>query len=93
MAFDVKDVTQALRDGYTLAVADRLLIDPEPGALISRVEALLAAMQNDAPVDQICRTLIRLGMNFVGRDAEIVGYGAQEADARALLGRQAVRDL
>ena len=78
MGFDVQDVAQAVTDGHSLAVADRVLIDPEPGTLVSRVEALLGAV--DGPAEEVCRTLIRLGMNFVGRDAEIVGYSADEAE-------------
>ncbi len=82
MATEVRNVAQAIEGGHTLAVADQVLIDPEPGTLVSRVEDLLAAVgENQVPADQVCRTLIRLGMNFVGRDAEIVGYGADEAEA------------
>ena len=82
MGVETKDVAQAIEGGHTLAVADRILIDPEPGTLASRVDELLAAIQgNGCPADGVCRTLIRLGMNFAGRDAEIVGYGADEANA------------
>jgi transaldolase len=79
MAFDVQDVAQLLHEGQTLVVADRVLIDPEPGTLVSRVDELLTMMKDGAPADEVCRTLIRLGMNFVGCDAEIVGYSADEA--------------
>lgn len=82
MATEVRNVAQAIEGGHTLAVADQVLIDPVPGTLVSRVEDLLAAIgEHQVPADQVCRTLIRLGMNFVGRDAEIVGYGADEAEA------------
>jgi len=80
MAFEVQDVSQLLHKGQTLAVADRVLIDPEPGTLISSVDELLAIVQDGAPADQVCRMLIRLGMNFAGCDAEIVGYSADEAE-------------
>ena len=79
MGFDIPDVTQLIEEGHTLAVADRILIDPEPGTLVLRVGRLLAAVKQAEPADQVCRTLIRLGMNFAGRDAEIVGYLADEA--------------
>ena len=84
MAIDNSAVVEAIQSGQTLAAADQVLIDPQPGALAARVEELLSAVQNDdCPAAEVCRTLIRLGMNFVGRDAEIVGYGADESD-RAL---------
>ncbi len=84
MAIDNSAVVEAIQNGQTLAAADQVLIDPQPGALAQRVEELLSAVQNDdCPAAEVCRTLIRLGMNFVGRDAEIVGYGADESD-RAL---------
>ncbi len=80
MALDIQDVVQAVRDGHTLAVADRVLIGPEPGTLLSRVDTLLGALRDGCPADGLCRTLVGLGMNFVGRDAEIVGYGADESE-------------
>lgn len=76
------DVHAAFDAGQTLAVADRILISPQAGSLQSRVDELLDAIKNSgASGDLICKTLIQLGMNFVGRDAEIVGYGAGEIDA------------
>lgn len=76
------DVHAAFDAGQTLAVADRILISPQAGSLQSRVDELLDAITNsEASGDLICKTLIQLGMNFVGRDAEIVGYGAGEIDA------------
>ena len=76
------DVNTAFDAGQTLAVADRILISPQAGSLQSRVDELLDAIENSgASGDLICKTLIQLGMNFVGRDAEIVGYGAEEIDA------------
>lgn len=84
MAIDNSAVAEAIGNGQSLAAADQVLIDPEPGALSARVEVLLSVLQSDDfPAAEVCRTLIRLGMNFVGRDAEIVGYRADEAD-RAL---------
>lgn len=75
------DVNTAFDAGQTLAVADRILISPQAGSLQSRVDELLDAIENSgASGDLICKTLIQLGMNFVGRDAEIVGYGAEEID-------------
>ena len=75
------DVQAAFDAGQTLAVADRVLITPEAGALQGRVDDLLRAIQNSgASGELMCKTLIQLGMNFVGRDAEIVGYGADEID-------------
>ncbi|MDA0711950.1 MAG: hypothetical protein O3B73_17260, partial [bacterium] len=79
MAYDVSGAFQA---GHTLAVADHVLINPQQGTLVKRVTDLLHAVQGtgaSAPV--ISKTLIQLGMNFAGRDAEIVGYGAAEIDA------------
>jgi hypothetical protein len=76
------DVHAAFDAGQTLAVADRILISPQAGSLQSRVDELLDTIKNSgASGDLICKTLIQLGMNFVGRDAEIVGYGAEEIDA------------
>ena len=82
MAIDGAAVVEAIRNGQSLAAADQVLIDPQPGALADRVEELLSAVQSDdCPAAEVCRTLIRLGMNFVGRDAEIVGYHADESDS------------
>ena len=76
------DVQAAFDAGQTLAVADRVLIAPEVGTLQGRVDDLLGAIQNsEASGELMCKTLIQLGMNFVGRDAEIVGYGADEIDS------------
>ncbi|MDE3000404.1 MAG: hypothetical protein OXU79_15115 [Gemmatimonadota bacterium] len=84
MAIDVSAVAEAIESGQSLAAADQVLIDPQPGALAGRVAELLSVLQNDdLHAAEVCRTLIRLGMNFVGRDAEIVGYRSDESD-RAL---------
>ena len=75
------DVHAAFDAGQTLAVADQILISPQAGSLQSRVDELLDAIENSSTSgDLICKTLIQLGMNLVGRDAEIVGYGAEEID-------------
>ena len=77
-----QDVRAAFEAGQTLAVADRVLIEPEAGSLQGRVSELLDAVVNSgASGDLVCKTLIQLGMNFVGRDAEIVGYGEDEIEA------------
>jgi hypothetical protein len=78
MAYDVSDAFQA---GQTLAVADHVLINPQAGTLVARVDDLLDAVKNSgASGELVSKTLVQLGMNFVGRDAEIVGYGADEID-------------
>lgn len=75
-------ITQAFQKGRTLAVADQILIDPEPGNLISRLDKLLKGIRKyGESSEQICKTLLQLGMNFVGRDAEIVGYNVDETEA------------
>ena len=77
----VSEVVEALESGQTLAVADQILINPSKGSLGARVEALLAAItESGADGKVVCQALIRLGMNFAGRDAEIVGYDAAEVD-------------
>lgn len=82
MAEVIHGVTEALRMGQTLAVADQVLIDPKPGMLVHRVEALLVAIREKRNFEkQSFRALIQLGMNFVGRDAEIVGYNVDEIEA------------
>ncbi|MDA0745678.1 MAG: hypothetical protein O2954_04120, partial [bacterium] len=74
------DIVKILEAGDSLAVADRVLINPNAGTLVSRVDSLLAAITDkSAPANPACKALLRLGMNFVGRDAEIVGYSAKEA--------------
>ena len=83
MAFDVQNAIQLLHKKQALAVADRILIDPESGTLVSRVEELLTVMKEGAPADQACRMLIRLWLNLAGCDAEIVGYSMNET-AKAL---------
>ena len=81
MAIETGEISEALAEGHSLAVADRVLIDPEPGSLAGRVDDLIVAVTSDGNAEEVCRTLIRLGMNFAGRDAEIVGYGADETEA------------
>lgn len=82
MAKENHAVAEAFQEGRTLAVADQVLIDPRPGILLSRVDTLLEAIRKyGRSPEQICETLVRLGMNFVGRDAEIVGYKAVEIDS------------
>jgi Transaldolase/Fructose-6-phosphate aldolase len=73
---------ETMEAGQTLAVADRILIDPEPGRLAERTIRLLDEIASSGCVPRlICEALIRLGMNFAGRDTSIVGYGSEEADA------------
>ncbi len=94
MAVQIHDVTEAFQAGQTLAVADQVLIDPEPGTLEERVEGLLEAIKkNGGSGDRTCKTLLQLGMNFVGRDAEIVGYSAEEAQGALKLVLTAIDGL
>jgi hypothetical protein len=81
MAIETGGISEALAAGQSMAVADRVLIDPDPGSLTGRVDELIAAVTRDGNAVEVCRTLVRLGMNFAGRDAEIVGYSADEAVA------------
>jgi len=79
MAVEVQAVVNGIEEGQTLAVADRILIHPAPGRLLTRLNELIAAAtESGAKPDLIAQTLFRLGMNFAGRDAEIVGYSADE---------------
>jgi hypothetical protein len=81
MESEVDPIRAAFKQGKTLAVADQILIAPVPGNLIDRLENLLKALfKSGAPQMQICQTLIQLGMNLAGRDAQIVGYGADEIE-------------
>jgi hypothetical protein len=94
MAIDISAAVEAIGNGQTLAAADQILIDPQPGTLTARADELLSAIQNnDCPAAAVCSTLIRLGMNFVGRDAEIVGYSADEADSALEQVLAAIDDL
>ena len=47
MAIEISAVEEAIRNGQTLAAADQVLIDPQPGALTARVDELLSAIQNN----------------------------------------------
>jgi hypothetical protein len=74
-------IKETIEAGQTLAAADRILISPEPGKLAEKTAVLLAEIvQSNSAPGLICEALIRLGMNFAGRDAEIVGYSAGETD-------------
>ena len=76
------NIRQVLEAGHTLAVADRILVSPEPGKLAGKTADLLAAViQSKCAPHLICQTLLRLGMNFAGRDAEIVGYSPGEVES------------
>ncbi len=81
MGIETGGISEALAAGQSMAVADRVLIDPDPGSLLARVDELITAVTREENATEVCRTLIRLGMNFAGRDAEIVGYSADEAVA------------
>jgi len=82
MVKENQGITEAFRQGYTLAIADRVLVSPKPGTLVSRVEKLVEGIKAHAESsEQVCKTLIQLGMNFVGRDAEIVGYKHNEIES------------
>ncbi len=75
------ELAEAINEGHTLAIADRVLIDAKPGTLSQRVEELLAAaLDSRSPATKICQVLIRLGMNFAGREAELVGYSDAETE-------------
>jgi hypothetical protein len=75
-------IKATMEAGQTLAAADRILIDPEPGKLVQKTEDLLSEIvRSDVAPGLVCHALISLGMNFAGRDAEIVGYSAEEADS------------
>ena len=73
-------VQELIAQGDTLAAADRILIDPEPSNLGERVDKLLGEIQQAEDAHGVSQALLRLGMNFAGRDAELVGYSAEEAD-------------
>src|SRR5215831_17427832 len=78
MAVDVHGVLR-IEAGQSLAVADRVLINPEPGQLLARLNELSNALTlSTIPPDSLGQVLIRLAMNFAGRDAETVGYSTQE---------------
>ncbi len=82
MSMENQAVAEAFQQGHTLAIADRVLVNPSPGSLSSRVAELLETVKKHArSPEQTCKTLIQLGMNFVGRDAEIVGYKSDEIEA------------
>ena len=82
MKFVTHSVKAAFKEEETLAVADQILIAPVPGNLLDRLNRLLKAiLESGGSGQHICKTLIQLGLNFVGRDAEIVGYGADEIEA------------
>jgi Transaldolase/Fructose-6-phosphate aldolase len=82
MAAEVQAVLTGIEEGQTLAVADRILTHPEPGRLLARLDALIVDVtESGARPELISQTLVRLAMNFAGRDAEIVGYSAQECQA------------
>lgn len=77
----VSEVVEALESGQTLAVADQILINPSQGSLGTRVNELVSTILGaGADGGKVCQSLIRLGMNLAGRDAEIVGYGAAEVN-------------
>ncbi len=78
--FDQRLIAASLKKGFSLAVADQILMDPRPGRLNPRLQELLAAiLESGAPQGIVGQALLRLGMNFAGRDAEIVGYSPAEA--------------
>ena len=82
MESEIQYIRAAFKLGKTLAVADQILIAPEPGSLFDRLDRLLNAIFKSGASDmQICQTLIQVGLNFAGRDAEIVGYGTDEIEA------------
>jgi transaldolase len=80
LKFDQELIASSLKKGLSLAVADQILMDPRPGRLNPRLQELLAAiLESGAAQETVVQTLLRLGMNFAGRDSEIVGYSPAEA--------------
>lgn len=73
-------VAQLLEEGDTLPVADRILVGPHPGKLVERVESLLREIRQSPTEESASQALLRVGMNLAGRDAELVGYSAAEAE-------------
>lgn len=81
MEHDFHAVAAAFKEGKTLAVADQILIDPTPHTLLDRLDNLIKTiLESGGTGDKICTVLIQLGMNFAGKDAGIVGYGAEEIE-------------
>jgi hypothetical protein len=79
MAVEVPAVVTGIEEGQTLAVADRILIHSKAGSLLARLDELMAAVtQSNVRPELIGEVLIRLGLNFAGRDAEVTGYTAEE---------------
>ncbi|MSS70610.1 MAG: hypothetical protein EXS64_03880 [Candidatus Latescibacteria bacterium] len=86
MSTFAEDVVQEALAGETLAAADRILIDPKPGALVSLVGQTADAARgrwdsaDAAGQRRLVELGLRLGLNLAGRDALAVGYGAGEVD-------------
>jgi transaldolase len=79
MIKDMQTIIEAFQRGKTLAVADRILISPESGTLVSRTEELSEAIiKHSKSAQQTAKTMIQLGLNLAGKDALIVGYGKEE---------------
>ncbi|MBM3212732.1 hypothetical protein FJZ33_10965, partial [Candidatus Poribacteria bacterium] len=77
-----ESIIDAFQKGRTLAIADQILIESEQGKLVPRTEKLMEAIRiyGKSP-EHICEALLRLGMNFAGRDAEILGYKPDEIES------------
>ncbi len=53
MAIETGEISEALAEGHSLAVADRVLIDPEPGSLAGRVDDLIVAVTSDGNAEEV----------------------------------------
>ncbi len=79
MAVEVQTVATGIEEGQTLAVADRILIYPRAGSLLTRLNELVTAVtQSGGRPELTGQVLVRLGLNFAGWDAEIAGYSTEE---------------
>ena len=84
-AFKKGAVEEAL-SGQTLAAADRILIDPEPGRLVEMMGGVCEEIRGRWPSadasgkQRLVQLGFRLGFNLAGMDTSAVGYDSKEID-------------
>ncbi len=80
MMFNRDVIMEALDLKRPLAVADRILLDPKPGELVARTDALAMAilsLRESRPVT-VAQAIAQLGLNLIGAETVWAGYSDEE---------------
>lgn len=79
-------IREALINGHTLAAADQILINPEPGTFVQKVQEQTGLIRTcGASLERISETLIELALDCGGIKPRLLGYGVPEVEEASKL--------